>query len=79
MLSKNDRFNEYVMTGLRTIWGVSLAKIEKEFGIRFRTHFENLSRKNIDKGLLIYSNNTIKISEKGKFLADGIASEMFMI
>ena len=78
-LSKNDRFNEHIMTGLRTIWGVSLKKIEKEFGIRFRTHFENLSRKNIDKGLLICSNDTIKTSEKGKFLADGIASEMFMI
>jgi oxygen-independent coproporphyrinogen-3 oxidase len=32
ILSEADRFNEYIMTGLRTIWGVSLNRIKSEFG-----------------------------------------------
>ena len=35
-LSKNDQFNESIMTGLRTIWGVSLAEVEAEFGIDYK-------------------------------------------
>jgi len=31
-LSKNDQFNELVMTGLRTIWGVSISNIKTKFG-----------------------------------------------
>ena len=34
ILSKTDRYNEYIMTGLRTIWGVSLDRIAEEFGSR---------------------------------------------
>lgn len=78
-LSMNDIFNEYIMTGLRTIWGISLVQIEKDFGIPYKNHIEKLTKKFVDQGLLIITNGSIKTSEKGKFLADGLASEMFMI
>lgn len=75
----NDRFNEYIMTGLRTIWGVSLEVIEKEFGINFKERLLLSAEKFIQNGLLIEENNTIKTTVKGKFLADGLASELFII
>jgi oxygen-independent coproporphyrinogen-3 oxidase len=78
-LSVNDRFNEYIMTGLRTIWGVSLQIIEKEFGINFKERLLLSAEKFIQNGLLIEENNTIKTTAKGKFLADGLASELFII
>ena len=35
VLSTTDKYNEYVMTGLRTIWGVSLERIRIEFGEKY--------------------------------------------
>ena len=87
-LSTKDKFNEYVMTGLRTVWGISLSKIEKEFGLDYKDHLLKEANVFIQQGLLeIISDNLLKfnsikkmkITDKGKFLADGIAAELFMI
>jgi oxygen-independent coproporphyrinogen-3 oxidase len=78
-LSENDRFNEAVMTGLRTIWGVSLSKIETEFGIDKKLELLENAQKHILKKLLILEGDTLYITEKGKFLADGIASDLFLL
>ena len=78
-LSKEDLFNEYVMTGLRTIWGVSLEKIKNDFGETYIDYLENQSKKYIDEELLYIENQILKTTQKGKFLADGIASDLFII
>jgi oxygen-independent coproporphyrinogen-3 oxidase len=79
ILSKEDRYNEYVMTGLRTIWGISLARIENEFGNVFLTYLLKQSEKFLSDELLSIEENVLKTTRKGKFLADGIASDLFMI
>ncbi|AUC86280.1 coproporphyrinogen III oxidase [Polaribacter sp. ALD11] len=79
ILSITDRYNEYVMTGLRTIWGVSLEKIKQGFGEKFIVYLENQSKKYIEQELLFVENNILKTTKKGKFLADGIASDLFML
>ena len=79
ILSDKDKFNEYIMTGLRTIWGVSLEKIESEFGLSVKEQFIQNAQKFIDKKLIINSDNKLKMSSNGKFLADGIASDLFLI
>ena len=88
ILSKKDQFNEYVMTGLRTIWGISLDRIEREFGESFKAELIKSSRKFINKELLVISteqsdekshNLRLKVTGKGKFLVDGIASELFIL
>ena len=85
-LSIHDRYNEYIMTSLRTIWGISLEKIELEFGESFLQHLYSSAEKYIDQNLLIISSQSekspklvLKLSKKGKFLADGIASDLFLI
>jgi len=80
-LSKTDRFNEYIMTSLRTIWGVSLVTIETEFGLDLKQHLLKASQKYIDNGLLETSRDKseLLITKKGKFLVDGITSDLFMI
>ncbi|MBU2995240.1 radical SAM family heme chaperone HemW [Cellulophaga baltica] len=78
-LSKTDVYNEYVMTGLRTIWGVSLERIEDEFGIRFYDYLLQQAKNHIESELLKVENKTLLTTKKGKFLADGIASDLFMI
>ncbi len=84
-LSLNDRFNETIMTGLRTVWGVSLADIERDFGRDYKNGLLKNSEKFIVQKLLkkeydIHQDKDIlKITEKGKFLCDGIASSLFKI
>ncbi|THD33246.1 radical SAM family heme chaperone HemW [uncultured Flavobacterium sp.] len=79
ILTANDRYNEYIMTGLRTIWGVSLNRIQKEFGEEVLQYLQKQSEKFIADGLLAVEKNILKTTPKGKFLADGIASDLFLI
>ena len=67
------------MTGLRTIWGVSLDRIENEFGEKFLNYLLKQAEKFIADDLLSINENTLKTTRKGKFLADGIASDLFLI
>ena len=79
ILSKKDRYNEYIMTGLRTIWGVSLAKINTDFGEKYVEYLENQSKKFIEQELLYIENQILLTTKKGKFLSDGIASDLFLL
>lgn len=78
-LSIYDRYNEYVMTGLRTIWGVSLERIETEFGVNFKNYLLKEAQYYINKEQLQLENNILKTTIKGKFFCDGIASELFWV
>ncbi|MFL3660244.1 MAG: radical SAM family heme chaperone HemW [Polaribacter sp.] len=78
-LSTTDQYNEFVMTGLRTIWGVSLEKIKDNFGKKYLDYLENQSKKHIEETLLFVENGTLKTGEKGRFLVDGIAADLFML
>ena len=78
-LSTTDRYNEYVMTGLRTIWGVDLDRIASEFGENYLKYLNQQSSKFLAQGLLVVDDGKLLTTKKGKFLADGIASDLFMI
>jgi len=78
-LTPNDRYNEYIMTGLRTIWGISLDRIRLDFGLPYYDYLLQQAGKYLDTKLLVREGNILKITGEGKFLADGIASDLFMI
>lgn len=78
-LTTVDRYNEYIMTGLRTIWGVSLERVEKEFGPKYLEYLNLQSQKFIEDELLFIENGILKPTQKGKFLSDGIASDLFLL
>ena len=79
ILSLADRYNEYIMTGLRTIWGVSLNRVEKEFGADYLKYLHKQAMKFLDDELLIIESDILKTTKKGKFLTDGIASDLFIL
>ncbi|MDC0629845.1 radical SAM family heme chaperone HemW [Flavobacteriaceae bacterium] len=79
VLSVENRFNEYVMTGLRTIWGISLEKIEADYGVKIKDHLLQNSKKFISSNTLVIEDNHLKITTSGKFLSDGIASDLFLV
>ena len=79
VLSVTDKYNEYIMTGLRTMWGVSLVKVENDFGKRYRDYLLEQVEKHVENQLLYIEDDTLKITKKGKFLGDGIASDLFLV
>lgn len=78
-LTKTDQYNEYIMTGLRTMWGVSLTKVKSEFGVHYSAYLLKQAKEYITKDLLYIENESIKTTQKGQFLCDGIASDLFML
>jgi len=73
-LTPESRYNEYIMTSLRTIWGTDFNKIEKVFQSHFLKEIEPYLK---DKSVL-FSNERYSLSKKGKLLADRIAMELFV-
>lgn len=78
-LTKTDRYNEYVMTGLRAIWGISLNRIETEFGKTYLDYLNQQAAKYIEDHLLFVDENILRTTKSGKFLSDGIASDLFLL
>tara|TARA_B110000037_G_scaffold174806_1_gene199159 strand:- start:2137 stop:3258 length:1122 start_codon:yes stop_codon:yes gene_type:complete len=79
ILAVSDVFNETIMTGLRTIWGVDLEKIQTKFGEEYKSHLLVTTLVFINQGLLSIERGVLKTTNKGKFLVDGIASDLFVV
>lgn len=78
-LTQTDRYNEYIMTGLRTVWGISLDRIAIEFGKTYLDYLNQQAEKYIEDHLLFIDDNILRTTKSGKFLSDGIASDLFML
>ncbi len=78
-LTETDRYNEYIMTGLRTVWGVSLDRIATEFGENMLQYLLQNAKRYLDDEKLIVENNILRTTKKGKFFCDGIASDLFWL
>jgi len=78
-LTETDRYNEYIMTGLRTVWGVSLERIKAEFGDNRLRYLLQNAEPYLNDEKLILENNILRTTKKGKFFTDGIASDLFYL
>jgi oxygen-independent coproporphyrinogen-3 oxidase len=77
LLSTQNRFNEYVLTGLRTKWGCDVKMIEKLFGEKYLNHFKTEIEKYIPE-FAISNEQIFTLTKKGRLFADKIAMEMFV-
>lgn len=78
-LSKWDRYNEYVMTGIRTQWGISLKHIESEFGKEALEYLHKESASFIKDRFLLLKDEQLNLHDTKLFYADGIASQLFYV
>ncbi|MBE8714061.1 radical SAM family heme chaperone HemW [Sphingobacterium hungaricum] len=78
-LSTEDRINEYIMTSLRTMWGIDLDKVQAEFGSHTKDYLEKEIQPFIEKGDAEKSNQHIILTQQGKLVADHVASELFLV
>ncbi len=79
VLTTVDRYNEYIMTGLRTIYGVSLNKVTADFGLLYKDYLLQQADQYVNEHLLYLDGDILLVTRKGKFLSDGIASDLFML
>jgi oxygen-independent coproporphyrinogen III oxidase len=77
-LDKKTRFNEYIMTSLRTMWGIDLDYVERTFDKEGYDYVVNLSGKLIDYGLMKQENKTLVLTNQGKMISDNIISELML-
>jgi len=78
-LNNQQQYNEYVFTGLRTIWGVELDEIGTRFGADTQKYFKQQIQNWISQGKVKRLNNNFTLTKKGKLYADGITSDLFIV
>lgn len=77
ILTVTNQYNEYLMTGLRTIFGVSIAEIENRFGIIYKNHLIKQVAKHQQLQHTEIKKDTLLVTLKGRFLTDAILADLF--
>lgn len=76
VLSLNDCYNDYIITSLRTVWGIDTDIVERDFGVILFSELLEKSKKYIQSGHLLHTNNIIKLEQKGIFISDAIMADL---
>lgn len=71
-------FNEYVMTALRTMWGIDLSHVETFYDKELHDYLVNMSGKYIRYGMMKREKNTLVLTDQGKMISDNIIAELIM-
>ncbi len=79
ILTESDKYNEYVLTHLRTQWGVSLETVQKKFGEEKAGFFKKEINKYVRRELVNEKNGVFSLTRDGCFLSDDIMSNLMII
>lgn len=77
-LTPVDRINEYILTRLRTRWGLDLRLLEQELGDNFPVRNETILRRYTEDGLLAFTDEAVKLTRRGMLLADKITEDLMI-
>ncbi len=79
-LSLSEKYNEFILTGLRTKWGVDLRELKTIFGEQYYDFCISNAQKFIDKKLLLQTQNySLQLTREGIFISDGIMSKLMWV
>jgi len=78
ILTDDQKYNEYILTSLRTIWGVNIEYLKLNFNAEINTYFDKSIQKHLQQSTVEENDAIFTLSRKGKFIADGIASDLFI-
>ena len=73
------RYNDYVLTSIRTCWGMSLSKLRSEFGEELYRYCMRMAKPHVDQGVLENSEGVLRLTRKGIFVSDGIMSDLMWV
>lgn len=78
-LDRNTRYNDFILTGMRTMWGVDLIELERLFGTKLKDYCMKNVQRYIDERFVYKEANVLKLSRNGIFISDGIMSDMMWV
>lgn len=79
ILSEQDRYNDYIITGMRTIWGVSEDYIQTGFSPQYYNHFLKTKQSYFKSGHLLNVGGNVGLSPEGLFISDKIMSDFMVV
>ena len=78
-LDIHTRYNDFIITGLRTMWGIRLTDVLQLFGEEKLTYLNQQAKPYLQKGLLLQQDDTLTLSKEGLFISDGIMSDLLWV
>jgi len=79
ILTEQDRYNDFIITGLRTTWGISQTVVQAEFSVKYYSHFQKLTEKYSRSGHIINTSGTVRLSPEGLFISDKIMADFMVV
>jgi oxygen-independent coproporphyrinogen-3 oxidase len=79
ILSTKDKFNDYIITSLRTKWGIKISELQNNFNSNFVKHFEKIKQKYIANNNAVCNNGIFKLTEKGFLISNKIFEDFIII
>jgi oxygen-independent coproporphyrinogen-3 oxidase len=73
------RYNDFVITSIRTCWGMSLSRLRSEYGEELYRYCLRMAKPHLDEGVLEISDDVLKLTRKGIFISDGIMSDLLYV
>lgn len=78
-LDRNTSYNEFIITGLRTMWGINLRMLERDFGHSLYIYAMRQAKPYVERGLLELKEDTLRLTREGIFVSDGVMSDLLYI
>ena len=73
------RYNDFVITSIRTCWGMSLSRLRSEYGEELYRYCLRMAKSHLEQGVLEIEEDTLRLTQEGIFISDGIMSELLFV
>jgi len=78
VLTLKDKYNEYIMTSLRTMWGINIDTVEEKINKESRDYLNNLATRFVRYGMMTRNGSQLMLTDQGRMISDNIISELMM-
>ncbi len=78
-LDRYTRYNDCIITGIRTVWGLSLTRLQQAFGKELYDYCLRMAHPHLQQGTLTLQDDTLKLTRQGIFISDGIMSDLLWV
>ena len=73
------RYNDFVITSIRTCWGMPLSRLQTEYSEELYHYCLRMAKPHLEQGLLELQDEVLKLTSKGIFVSDGIMSDLLWV
>lgn len=78
-LDQTTRYNEFIITTIRTIWGTPIEKLKQEFGNELWEYCRKMAKPYLESRKLEEHNGTLRLTREGIFISDSIISDLLWV